>query len=141
MKKSFSSRISISFAVTIGLFLIYVIIILIMSRRGISLGAEDGSLVIAGMAAADGIANVCFSTSMFRKNMGTGVKKAFIILISIACLIFVIYSIYCLITNQGIYLIGFLIAAALCISTYMLFPYPKQTEDISDGEKRGGGVI
>ena len=121
MKKSFSSRISISFAVTIGLFLIYVIIILIMSRRGISLGAEDGSLVIAGMAAADGIANVCFSTSMFRKNMGTGVKKAFIILISIACLIFVIYSIYCLMVNRDIHWIGCEIAFVLALATAALF--------------------
>ena len=123
MKKSFSSRISISFAVTIGLFLIYVIIILIMSRRGISLGAEDGSLVIAGMAAADGIANVCFSTSMFRKNMGTGVKKAFIILISIACLIFVIYSIYCLIINRSMAWTGYIIALVLVVTTYIIFRY------------------
>lgn len=82
---------------------------------------DYGLLYSSLFFAGNGLADVCFCTSMFRKNMGTGLKKILIILVSIACLILVIYSIYCLMVNRDIHWIGCEIAFVLALATAALF--------------------
>ena len=82
---------------------------------------DYGLLYSSLFFAGNGLADVCFCTSMFRKNMGTGLKKALIILVSIACLTLVIYSIYCLMVNRDIHWIGCEIAFVLALATAALF--------------------
>ena len=84
---------------------------------------DYGLLYSSLFFAGNGLADVCFCTSMFRKNMGTGLKKILIILVSIACLIFVIYSIYCLIINRSMAWTGYIIALVLVVTTYIIFRY------------------
>ena len=82
---------------------------------------DYGLLYSSLFFAGNGLADVCFCTSMFRKNMGTGLKKILIILVSIACLTLVIYSIYCLMVNRDIHWIGCEIAFVLALATAALF--------------------
>ena len=61
-------------AVIIVLTVIYIIIMVIKADRDLSL--DDGFLFATVLMAGDSLSKVCVCTSMFRKNMGKGLKKA-----------------------------------------------------------------
>ncbi len=111
---------SIAKVVIVGI-IIYIIIVLVNETR--SLNLDNIFLFVAALLVGCSLEDACRFTSMFRKNMGTGSKKALIILVSIACLIFVIYSIYCLIINRSMAWTGYIIALVLVVTTYIIFRY------------------
>ena len=53
--------------------------------------------------------------------MGGGLKKALIISVAIASMLFICYSIYCVIVNRAIYWIGFIISIVLAIIPEIVF--------------------
>ena len=106
-------------AVIIVLTVIYIIIMVIKADRDLSL--DDGFLFATVLMAGDSLSKVCVCTSMFRKNMGKGLKKALIILVAIVCFPLVLYSIYCMIVNRSISWVGCDIAFVSVIATYIMF--------------------